>query len=95
MSEIQKNHEDSYNQGNHNTGKINGPSNLAEPIQHSDVKVAPVNIPAHVFEGEWKEPVVAGAAASGVNLVYLTVDTEEHATRFIKDMFRLGYVSSV
>lgn len=28
MGEIHKNHEDSYNQGNHNTGKINAPSNL-------------------------------------------------------------------
>lgn len=54
-----------------------------------------MNLPSHVFPGQWKQPDVVGAAASGVNLVYFTVDTEEHATRFIKDVFRKGFVNSV
>lgn len=32
---------------------------------------------------------------SGVSLAYLTVDTEEHATRFVKDLFVKGIVSAV
>ena len=36
-----------------------------------------------------------GSSATGIYLVYLTVDSEEHASRFVKDLFRLGLVAAV
>jgi len=39
-------------------------------------------------DGDFKEATVTGGGGSGNSVVFLTVDTEEHATRFIKDLFK-------
>lgn len=53
-------------------------------------------MPNHTFPGEWQQPVsVSSGGSVGVSLASMTVDSEEHATRFVKDLFRLGYVSAV
>ena len=36
-----------------------------------------------------------GSSATGIYLVYLTVDAEENASRFVKDLFRLGLIAVV
>jgi uncharacterized protein involved in tolerance to divalent cations len=55
-------------------------------------------MPKIVSPGEWKAPIIndrEGKAQSGLSLAYLTVDTEEAATRFIKDLFKEGLISQV
>lgn len=42
----------------------------------------------HMQDGDFKAGSVLGGGGSGVSMVYLTVDTEEHATRLIKDLFK-------
>jgi len=46
-------------------------------------------------KGDFQKANPTGGAATGIYLVYLTVDTEEHATRFVKDLFRLGLCAAV
>jgi hypothetical protein len=48
-----------------------------------------------VLPGDWQEPKTKSDSASGVSLAYLTVDSEEHATRYVKDLFKQGLVSAV
>jgi uncharacterized protein involved in tolerance to divalent cations len=53
-------------------------------------------MPNHTFNGEWGTPnVVGGGGSVGISLASMTVDSEEHATRFVKDLFKHGYVSAV
>merc|ERR1719199_1240076 len=39
-------------------------------------------------DGDFKESTMMGGGGSGSSVVFLTVDTEEHATRFIKDLVK-------
>lgn len=48
-----------------------------------------------MLPGDWQEPKTKSDSASGVSLAYLTVDSEEHATRYVKDLFKQGLVSAV
>jgi len=52
-------------------------------------------MPKHMQDGDFKAGTVLGGGASGISLVYMTVDTEEHATRFIKDLFKNKLCASV
>jgi len=53
-------------------------------------------MPNHTFSGDWQSPtVVSGGGSAGISLASMTVDSEEHATRFVKDLFRHGFVSAV
>ena len=52
-------------------------------------------MPAHMTKGDYKPATLQGASSTGIYLVYLTVDSEEHASRFVKDLFRLGLVAAV
>ena len=100
MGEWNKVREDEYNQGHHNTGKTNAP-NDPKAVWQSVLprgwdKLAPVNQPNHTFPGEWKEPNhVQQKTNTSISLAYLTIDSEEHATRFIKDLFKNGLVAAV
>ena len=44
-------------------------------------------------QGDFKASTLHGSSATGIYLVYLTVDSEEHASRFVKDLFRLGLIA--
>ena len=94
MGEWHKNYEQSHYQGDGNTGAANAGSK--QSWWHGDV-VAPTNQPKHQFPGTWEAPEhfpkIETKNNSGVSLAYLTVDTEESATRFIKDLFKRGLVS--
>jgi len=52
-------------------------------------------MPNHTFPGTWQLPTVVSGGGSAISLAYMTVDSEEHATRFVKDLFRHGFVSAV
>lgn len=87
--EVDKVHEDGFYQGHHNTASTSAPSPQEEmKLPNGHEKVAPVNQPKHLNPEDFKTPALQTASASGVSIVYLTVDTEEHATRFIKDLFK-------
>jgi len=45
--------------------------------------------------GDFKKASATVASKSGISLAYLDIDTEEHATRFIKDLFHNGLVAAV
>jgi len=45
--------------------------------------------------GDFKKASPTVASKSGISLAYLDIDTEEHATRFIKDLFHNGLVAAV
>ena len=45
--------------------------------------------------GDFKKATAAVASVSGISLAYLDIDTEEHATRYIKDLFHNGLVAAV
>lgn len=87
--EVDKIHEDGYYQGHLNTGKVDGglPQEFNK-LPNGHDKVAPVNQPKHLNPEDFKTPALQTSSASGISIVYLTVDTEEHATRFIKDLFK-------
>lgn len=57
--------------------------------------MGPTNQPRHIFKGEWKSAELTTGSKSGISLAYMTIDSEEHATRFIKDLFHNGLVSAV
>lgn len=88
--EVDKIHEDGYYQGHLNTGKVDGglPQEESTKLPNGHEKVAPVNQPKHLNPEDFKTPALQTSSASGISIVYLTVDTEEHATRFIKDLFK-------
>ena len=46
-------------------------------------------------DGDFKAPTVLGGGGSGISLVFLTVDTEEHATRLVKDLMKHKLAASV
>lgn len=95
MGEINKEYEDDYNQGGHNTA---GPSEIKNQPQHSIPgsweKVGPTNVPKHLNKGDFKA-AEAPETASGSNIVmaYLTVDSDEHATRFVKALFQNNLIA--
>lgn len=96
MGEWDKTYEDSYFQGKFNTGKKNEPMlNPWHSLPHAWDSMGPVNQPIHLQKGDYKTPVLKQASATGTYLVYFTVDTEEHATRFTKDLFKRGLVAAV
>lgn len=96
MGGFEKVWEDDYNQGHHNTGTTNAPMKNAEKLlPDSWTKVAPSNQPTHLNGPEFKPAEVTTPSSSGISLAYLTVDSEEHATRFIKDLFKNGLIATV
>jgi len=57
-------------------------------------KFGPINIPHHLNKGEFiRAQTPEHPSDSGAVLVYLTVDGEEHGTRFVKALFNKGYIS--
>ena len=103
MFESDKHYEDTFYQGEHNTGTKNaqGIDGDHVPIPWNHVlpkkldKLGPTNMPDHKHQGDFKAASMIGTSATGIYLVYLTVDSEEHASRFVKDLFRLGLVAAV
>lgn len=96
MGGYEKVWEDDFNQGNHNTGTSNAPMKNAEHmLPDSWTKVAPSNQPTHLNPPEFKKAELLSASSTGISLAYLTVDSEEHATRFIKDLFKNGLIATV
>lgn len=91
-----KDYEDSYNQGGHNSG---GASEIKNQPQHtidgSWNKFGPTNVPKHMTKGDYQSASPPDtASASSVVLVYLTVDNDEHATRFVKALFNKGLIAA-
>jgi uncharacterized protein involved in tolerance to divalent cations len=64
-------------------------------LPDSWTKVAPSHQPKHLNGPEFKKADTNTKSDSGISLVYLTVDSEEHATRFIKDLFKNGLIAAV
>jgi len=58
-------------------------------------KVPDMPIPKHHEKEDFAEQAVAPASNSGVSIAYLTVDTEEHATRFVRQLFKEKLVAVV
>lgn len=89
-----KDYEDNYNNGGHNSG---GTSEIKNQPQHvlpnAWSKMGPTNIPKHFNKGDYQAASGPDGSASGVVLVYLTVDDDEHATRFVKALFNKGLIA--
>ena len=83
-----KDYEDNYHQGGHKSG---GTSEVKNQPQHilpgAWDKMGPTNIPKHFNKGDYQAASSPDGSSSGVVLVYLTVDDDEHATRFVKALF--------
>lgn len=94
MGDWNKNYEDNYNSGGHNTA---GASELKNQPQHvlpgAWDKMGPTNIPKHFNKGDYQAASGPDESGSGVALVYLTVDDDEHATRFVKALFNKGLIA--
>ena len=102
MGEFEKNHEDTYHQGQGRTGGIEsktGSSNAAMPqsshkLPNSYEKIGPSNTPHHFTKGEFsKAKPLEHKSPSGASLVYVTIDNEEHARRFVKRLFSKGLIA--
>lgn len=95
MSVADKEYEDGYNQGGHNSG---GTSEVKNQPQHvlpgSWDKYGPVNIPKHMTKGDFKSASAPEGSGSDVVMVYITVDNDEHAVRFVKALFNKGLIAS-
>jgi uncharacterized protein involved in tolerance to divalent cations len=90
-----KEYEDNVNEGGHNTA---GTSEIKNQPQHilpeSWDKFGPTNVPKHMNGPDYKKATGGAASGSGEVLVYLTVDNDEHATRFIKALFNKDLIAS-
>jgi uncharacterized protein involved in tolerance to divalent cations len=96
MGVWEKSYEDTYNQGEHNTEKTNEIKfQPKHTIEGSWDKYGPTNVPKHLTTKEFKAADgPASGSKSGVVLVYLTVDNDEHATRFVKALFNRNLIAS-
>merc|ERR1711934_105022 len=104
MFESDKHYEDTFYQGSHSSSPNTGTKNAPGIADHVPVmwhtlpkryeQVAPVNMPSHMHQGDYKAATTMGTSATGIYLVYTTVDSEEHASRFVKDLFRLGLIAA-
>lgn len=97
ISRFSENWENTYDQGNHNTGTTSAPRLQPDHISlpNAWTRIAPVNQPKHLDGPDFKPADAAVASGSGISLAYMTVDSEEHATRFIKDLFKEGLIAAV
>ena len=106
MFESDKHYEDTFYQGQNQAGNAENTGTKNNPGIHDHVpipwhtlpkrldKLAPTNMPSHFQPGvDFKAAKEQGTSATGIYLVYLTVDSEEHASRFVKDLFRLGLIA--
>lgn len=95
MGVWEKSYEDTYNQGEHNTEKTNEIKFQGKhTIEGSWDKYGPTNVPKHLTTKDFKAADgVASGSKSGVVLAYLTVDNDEHATRFVKALFHRDLIS--
>lgn len=55
--------------------------------------MGPTNVPKHMTSKDWQPANGPEGAGSSVALVYLTVDDDEHATRFVKALFNKGLIA--
>lgn len=89
-----KDYEDNYHEGSHNTA---GTTEIKNQPQHvlpkAWDKFGPTNVPKHLQKGDFQAATSPDGSASGVVLVYLTVDDDEHATRFVKALFNQGLIA--
>ena len=92
MGEIDKHYEDNWNQGMHNTGTQNSPViNSWHKLPNAWDKMGPTNQPGKfLYPKDFQKPGEFAASESGIYLTYFTVDTSEHAFRYIKDLFAAG-----
>ena len=57
-------------------------------------KMGPTNTPHHYSKGEFaKAAPLPQKSPSGASLVYVTIDNEEHARRFVKRLFSKGLIA--
>ena len=90
MMESDKTYEDTWYQGNKNTGGLNYcPLPPGHSLPHAWDKFGPVNQPKKfMYPKDFKAPEeIESASGTGLYLAYFTVDTSEHAFRYIKDLF--------
>lgn len=93
MGEIDKHYEDSWYQGQKNTGVLNtSPMNPWHKLPNAWDSFGPVNQPGKfLYPKDFKPPAdIAKPSDTGIYLAYFTVDTSEHAFRYIKDLFLAG-----
>ena len=93
MSEFDKMSEDDYQRGDGNTNKNNDESAYATDLPHHDKRVGPKKTPKHVGVYDHKKALVMSESPTGIDLVHLTVDTEEHSKRLVKRLFSKGLIA--
>ena len=100
MSEFSKFNEDNYHQGQSATGeasKTTGLTNSEGIRPHANYvnkeKVGPSHVPKHINAADFKKVGVVSSTGTGICLVNLTVDNEEKATRFVKELMSRALVA--
>mmetsp|Transcript_15819 Transcript_15819/g.24350 ORF Transcript_15819/g.24350 Transcript_15819/m.24350 type:complete len:221 (-) Transcript_15819:320-982(-) len=94
MSELDKISEDAFRQGGEHPA--NGePQAESNHLPNGGVQVADSHMPHHHDPTEHHDPSIAPSSASGISVAYLTVDSEEHASRFVRELFRHKLVAQV
>ena len=90
-----KDYEDTWNEGQHNTAGTNEIKNQPQhTLPESWGKFGPTNVPKHLNGPDFKKANGPETlSASGEVLLYLTVDNDEHATRFVKALFNKNLIS--
>lgn len=96
MSPADKDYEDHYNQGGHNSGGTSEIKNQAvHTLPGSWEKFGPTNVPKHMTTADYQSAAPPESSSnSNVVLVYITVDNDEHAVRFVKALFNKGLIAS-
>ena len=94
MSEFDKMSLDDYNQGDHNTNKNNDDMiRYRRDLPHHEEKLGGSKKHKHVGMYDHKKALVMSDSPTGINLVHLNVDTEEHSRRLVKRLFSKGLIA--
>jgi len=81
--------------GDHSPLPVHRVEEIRDGVPKAWDKMGPTNMPDHKQAGDFEVASKVGASSTGIYLVYLTVDSEEHASRFVKDLFKSGMVAAV
>ena len=94
MSEFDKLSEDEHHRGDGVTNKLNDDMNrTTKNLPNHEKWVGPKKNPKHVGNFDHKKALVTSESPSGIDLVHLTVDTEEHGRRLAKRLFSKALIA--
>jgi predicted N-acetyltransferase YhbS len=94
MSEFDKISEDDYQRGDGVTNKLNDDMiGTTRNLPHHDEFVGPKKNYKHVGNFDHKKALVMSDSPTGIDLVHLSVDSEEHGKRLAKRLFSKALIA--